>query len=278
MTVKFFGQFLIERGELTTQQVRAALDLMESENRTLGELAVAAGFASAEELRRVNGVQRRRDARFGELAIQMGVLNSVELDELLQQQQRERLYLEDAIATLGFLPPERVALQLDAFMREQAPLLRAAESLPEALSGNRLAQCTVDMLPRFLRRVARIEVKLGPGRPIEEAPEMPLAASIDVGGNHGAHLALVTDTRFAEQLAVGVSGIDDRGLAAEFSADALGEFLNVLAGNAVSALEREGFEHRVAAPQFGVLPGEGFQFDAVATCGNALLVIRPHDD
>ncbi len=74
MGLRFFGQFLIERGEIDSSQLREVLDLMERENRTLGELAVDAGFASAADCRRVNGEQRRLDRPFGELAQEMGVL------------------------------------------------------------------------------------------------------------------------------------------------------------------------------------------------------------
>jgi len=67
MRVKFFGQVLLEQGEIDELQLRQALDLMERENRTIGELAVSAGFASEAEGRRVNGEQRRLDLSFGEL-------------------------------------------------------------------------------------------------------------------------------------------------------------------------------------------------------------------
>ena len=39
MGVKFFGQFLIEQGEIDASHVREALELMEDTNPTLGELA-----------------------------------------------------------------------------------------------------------------------------------------------------------------------------------------------------------------------------------------------
>ena len=98
MSVVFFGQFLIERGEIDAVQLREALDLMEQENRTLGELAAAAGYATAADARRVNGEQRRLDLPFGEIALRMGVLNSVELEDLLLVQHETRLHLHDAIA------------------------------------------------------------------------------------------------------------------------------------------------------------------------------------
>ena len=47
MAVRFFGQLLIEEGEVDADQVRLALDLMEDENPTIGEIAIEDGILSA---------------------------------------------------------------------------------------------------------------------------------------------------------------------------------------------------------------------------------------
>ena len=53
MGVKIFGQYLIEQGEIDSAQLRAALELMDRENRSLGELATAEGILSAERADKV---------------------------------------------------------------------------------------------------------------------------------------------------------------------------------------------------------------------------------
>lgn len=45
MAVKFFGQFLIEQGEIDAGQLREALDLMDSENKQLGEIGISEGIS-----------------------------------------------------------------------------------------------------------------------------------------------------------------------------------------------------------------------------------------
>ena len=87
MSVVFFGQFLIERGEIDEAELREALNLMEYENRTLGEIAVDVNYTSAADARRVNGEQRRLDhhlrrgyavgRRFEELRIRQPELGCV---------------------------------------------------------------------------------------------------------------------------------------------------------------------------------------------------------
>jgi CheY-specific phosphatase CheX len=278
MRVKFFGQFLFEQGEIDELQLRQALDLMERENQTLGELAVSAGFASRAESRRVNGEQRRLDLPFGELAVRMGVLNSVELEELLLVQLEARLNLEEAIVRLGLIPEDRVGALLDAFKQEQHQELDGSGEieLPPALQGNRVAERLLSLLPRMCRRVARLDVKMGRGEPLDSLLEEVLVASLEVAGSHGVVMTLAAERSFGEMLALGISGIDDKSLASELAVDALGEFLNVLAGNVAASLEAQGLENRLEAPKFGVLPTEGTRFPIASNYGQAVFVLLPN--
>jgi CheY-specific phosphatase CheX len=276
MTIKFLGQFLIEQGEIEIPQLREALDLMELENQILGELAVAAGFASEADCRRVNGEQRRLDRPFGELAVEMGVLGSDELDELLQRQKANRLEVSDALLRLGHVVQDRMAVLVDQFKQEQAPYAFGGVDLPDGLRGNRPARFLVDLLPRFCERVAGLEVKMKPPRTFTQLAPRDFVASLVVIARPGVEMALVADRGVGEKLTSGISGLDLSDLPPELAVDALGEFLNVLAGNVMAALEREeGLESRLEAPRFGVLPREGFEFELVTLYGGASFVLAP---
>ena len=69
MAVKFFGQFLIDQGEVDASHVREALSLMEDENPTLGEIAVSSEYMSARQTVEVSAAQRSRDLPFGDMAV-----------------------------------------------------------------------------------------------------------------------------------------------------------------------------------------------------------------
>jgi hypothetical protein len=140
VSVVFLGQFLLERGEIDSQGLSLALELMEHENPTLGELAAEMGFASEAECRRVFGEQRRRDRPFGELALQMGVLNSVELDEVLEQQQQRRIGLGEALVRLSLQPVDRVRQLLDE-SRRCGGATPGARSFPPAFEVTGLPSC-----------------------------------------------------------------------------------------------------------------------------------------
>jgi CheY-specific phosphatase CheX len=275
MGLQFFGQFLISRGEIDSSQLRAGLDLMESKNQTLGELAVEAGFALPAECRRVNGEQRRLDRPFGELAVEMGVLDSIELEELLQKQQETRMNISDALISLEYTKPDRIAALEDLFKREQADHKAGKPPLPEALQGIRVAECLIDLLPRYCNRMARLEVKLDAGERLTEPDRLELVASLGMMGNPGVKMVLCTDRTFARQLAAGISGLPADGLSDELCLDAVGEFLNVLGGNVMSMLESEGQAYRLEAPRFNVPPVDGWRFEIAAQQGEAAFLLAP---
>lgn len=274
MSVRFFGQYLIECGEIDAAQLREALNLMEQENRTLGEIAVASGFASPADVRRVNGEQRRLDLPFGEIAKRMGVLNTVEVDELLAIQHETRVQLHDAIARLELLAEDRLSQRLDDYRRDHADA-PAAVDLPAPLRSHRPAGEVLSRFPRLCRRLGHVEVRVGSGQVLDARIDFPLVASIAIIGSRGLEVTLAADLLLGEKLALGLSGIGDEELARELAVDAIGEFLNILLGNTASALEVEGLESRIAQPRFGVSPTDGFAFPVGSHYGEATLVIAP---
>ena len=61
MAAKFLGQFLLERGTISSAQLLAALDAQRASNPLLGELALQHGMLDATQARRINERQRAED-------------------------------------------------------------------------------------------------------------------------------------------------------------------------------------------------------------------------
>lgn len=275
MRPEFFGQFLLRRGEVDEVQLRQALELMDELNPNLGTLAVAEGFATEADCRRVNDEQRRTDLPFGELAMQMGVLNSIELEELLQQQRETRVDLGAALVELGCLPDDRVLELLDEWKCEQQGSPDAEVALPPALHGSPTAEAVLRLLPRMFRRVADLPVRVGEAEPLEQIPERILVASVEAWGTRPLQVTLLVDSRFGERLARGLLGMALDSLASELALEAVGEFLNVLMGGVVCALEGQAHELRLEPPRFGVLPTTGWVFPVASEAhGGADLVLE----
>jgi CheY-specific phosphatase CheX len=275
MGVKFFGQYLIERGAVNAEQVRAALNLMDAENRTIGELAVEGRFISEADADKVNAEQRHRDMPFGELAAEMGLLNEEQIDNLVQLQWRTRLRIGQALVRLKHLGKVRLEELLISYEEEQAPHRIENLALPVGLDSNALAPFVLDLFTNLLMRVARIATRVGNGEPIAEPPDFPVQVAVSVSGESGLLICLVGDEEFSRQVASKVSGLDAESLDMEMLLDGVGEFLNVLVGNAMALAERNGIAMELEPPQTEVDFGSGFLFELAVNIGNAALFLKP---
>jgi len=275
VSVKFFGQFLIERGEIDAGQLREALECMQARNRSLGDLAIAAGLLAPEDAARLNAAQRKVDRPFGELAVAKGLLSREILERLVRHQREARLPLGEALVVLGHLSATRLGALLDQFKIDQSPYETGQRSLPSALVGVRIAALTLDLLPRFCMRVAHLYVKLAPARPHDADLGLPHRAALGVRGSQPLEIGLAADDEVASALAGGISGQPRPSLEGSLVGDGLGEFLDLLVGNALAALEREGVFSCLEPVRRGALPAAGHVFDWIATVGRGALVVAP---
>jgi CheY-specific phosphatase CheX len=162
MTAKFFGQFLLERGRLTRDQLLAAVELQKTVNVKLGTLAIDRGYMKVEDVERVNRVQRTVDKKFGELAVEQGLLSPAQVEELLAQQKQDRLMLGEALVQKGVLTLSDLSAELAVFKKDQ-------EGVPDTLSAvyrwkknAPVLESFADTLSKMLVRIAHETVKPGP--------------------------------------------------------------------------------------------------------------------
>ena len=280
MGIKFFGQYLIEQGVVDSDQLRAALKLMDDENRSLGELAEAGGILTAEESAKVNAQQRYCDIPFGELAVEMGLLSEEQVEYLLGFQEQTRLRIGQALVRLDSLSKEQQLQLLVRFENEQALFRIGNVALPDGLESNTLAAAVLDLFPKLLVRIARIDVRIGIGQAADEMPDYPVRIAVKVTGDVGLLICLLGDEEFSLQLAGATAEFDElRREAARQNpillADGVGEFLNVLAGNGMGILERQNVTTELEPPHSDPELDSGYLFDLAVSVGKAALYLKP---
>lgn len=273
MSVKFFGQFLIERGEIDAPALQRALEHMDGVNRPLGQLAVEEGLLTSAAADRVNVRQRETDYPFGALAVEMGLLTNAQVDSLLRRQSQRRIQIGEALVQLGCLASDRLGPLLDEFKLDQAPYTAGRAPLPDELVGVRAAEVVLDFLPKFCLRVARIRLKVGDFRSASAAPEQAHRVSVTVRAKTSLEIGLACDRTFARRLAAAISGVEAEAIDEALVDDGIGEFLNVLAGNALAALEKESLHADLGPPCMGVALREGWEFETASGEGEAWLVL-----
>ncbi len=279
MAVQFFGQFLIERGEVDASHVREALLLMDAENPEIGQLAVEQGYMQLRDVSWVNAEQRNCDKRFGDLAVEMGLLASHQLVAILKDQRARRLPIGEALVRLGHVAKDRLGVLLDAYKADQARFdvdSNRERVLPDGLASHGVTSHVLDLLPRFMFRVARIHAKVGAIAPFVSAPDFAeVRVSLPVRGPRNLDVALASDIEFAEALAKAASGLEPRDLDPEMVADGVGEFLNVLCGNAASAVASEGGRVELGPPDYEAELCDGWSVDLAVGVGRAAMVLSP---
>jgi hypothetical protein len=165
------------------------------------------------------------------------------------------------------------------FENEQALFRIGSVALPEELQGNLLAAAVMDLFPKLLVRVARIGVRIGSEQPLAEAPNYPVRIAISVTGDAGLLICLLGDEEFSLHLAGATSGLDEARLEAtrlnpDLLADGVGEFLNVLAGNAMGILERKQIITELEPPHSNPQLDSGHLFELAVSVGNAALFLK----
>ncbi len=274
MGVKFFGQFLIDAGEVDASHVREALHFMDVENPAIGQIAVAQGFMQPRDVTRVHAEQRSRDLYFGDLAVEMELLTSQQLLEVLQRQRSRRIPIGQALIHLGHVASDRLGLLLDAYKADQARFDVSELALPDGLVNRRVTRHVLELLPRFMLRVARIQAKVGEIHVFAEAPDFAeVRVSVLMRGAGSLEVALVSDSPFAEALATQASGLLPGDLDPEMVADGVGEFLNVVCGNAASGLAKEGHRVEISPPDYDADLCDGWLVDLAVGTGRAALVL-----
>ena len=93
MYTQFFGNYLLEKGILTTSQLTDALTEQSKVHIKLGTLAIHAGYMTAGEVDSVVVLQTHQDKKFGELAIEEGYLTEEQVQSLLDAQTPDYLLL-----------------------------------------------------------------------------------------------------------------------------------------------------------------------------------------
>ncbi len=238
MLPKFFGQYLLEKGALNSQQLIESIKYQKSKVRKLGEIAVAQGFLSESQAQKINELQKKTDRMFGELAISEGILNETQMKEILTIQQNSHIYLGEAIEFLGFMDRPTLDGELASFKQEQAEVQDTIVSVPDTIKEAKVVTVSVDLTCKLIRRTAFIPTKVAPVSVTSETiPNRYIVVSMDLSGDFCGTYVLNFSQSIAAELARKVLKDDtipedDE----ETLVDCAKEFTNVVVGNIAARL------------------------------------------
>jgi CheY-specific phosphatase CheX len=235
MINQYFGQYLLNKGMLSSKQLCDVLVYEQSVRAFLGVIAIDAGLLNAQQVEKVLQLQHRRDQKFGEIAVEEGYLTPGQLEDLLQTQQRRYLALSQAIVDRGYLSLAQLQAALESYKLENKLNLEQLGSSHSNFDGavrgflasddlGTNAENFYDYVALTMRNVVRF---MGVD-PFIDTPGTPLDGWLicqDIVGEVGLSIGLVMEDSVLLNLAQRYSG-EELTKIDELTRDCMAEFLN----------------------------------------------------
>lgn len=128
---QYFGSYLLNKGILTPQQLKAALDYTESTHVKLGVLAMNACLMNASQVAEVQNLQKTMDKKFGELAVMRGYVSEDQVQGLLQAQKTSHVVLSQTLIDHNYLSLEQLEEALRGYKEDSGLTAEQLEAIQQ---------------------------------------------------------------------------------------------------------------------------------------------------
>lgn len=108
MYTQFLGNYLLQKGIVTQEQLFNAMARLSQTHIKLGTIAIHEGLMTANEVDECLYVQTREDKRFGEIAVERGYLEDSQVEELLSKQTPDFVLLGQNLVEDGIFSYEEL--------------------------------------------------------------------------------------------------------------------------------------------------------------------------
>ena len=259
---KFFGQYLVAKGSITSPQLDEALKFQKSKNLTLETMCARKGLLTEEQVKEIRDIQRQfLDKSFGEIAVEKNFLKQEILEDIIREQRKNQIYLGEALVSIGALSINGVTQELQNYKDEQSriegEIIYNLYNLEDKAAVKVFVSFTVNAIKLF-EELLKIPVKINGCVPLSEgftAREYLLEQKA-TGTMETSFLF-----NFSSEIAQGITAVllgQEVKKVDKLGVDALKEFLNIVSGNCCAKLANVGVDIGMSSPEFweqGSYPG-----------------------
>lgn len=247
----FFGQYLLQKGILTEEQLLSILEIQSAVNRKIGQIAVDEGLMLPEKIETVLKVQKRINKYFGQLAIQMGLLTRDQLTYLLERQQERYIHMDEILRREQILPEEVISKELETFkvLDEDDQGVFNMKWVSRFLDNGYIFEAFIEQTLKLVMRLAGIFVMEGEStfdRKEFNAHGVLIRLAVS-GDQHWSYHLNLSET-LALQIAEAMLE-DDLEEGDEVGVAAASEFANIACGNAIGKLDSQGVKLEISPPK-----------------------------
>lgn len=249
MAVKFFGQFLVEKGVVSRADLLAAIALQEQKNLKFGEMAVAMGYVTAADIERAHNAQFSQDMKLGDILVAVGLLTVEQLQEVIARQKATHLYIGEALVQVGALASDQLQQHLRDFNEDQAAYVSLGVELPSGVAHPEIWETAVDLTYKMVTRVLGLAFRAEKGRIVTRLDSNFMMAAIDLAGDMDARYILSVSEGVQKAVARAIlheESVENE--PAEVLDDCVMEFVNVVCGNIAAKISQMGKEMNISTP------------------------------
>jgi len=250
MSAKFFGQYLLEKGRITSQQLVDALEFQKSITAPIGALALDQGLLTVDQIKLILGRQLKSEKRFGELAVSLGLLTQARVDELIQTQSSHKLLLGEALMVKGYISVETLERELKEYKKEEDKLSTQLNATFNTIGNKQIVKTFTDLMVMMFNNFGQQDIKVEQcemGKENIRLFRWVISQKI-AGENVEFNCLLSVPPKLLLQMA---STMLDENIstADELALDATKEFVNIANGNACAKLSENGVALTMLPPE-----------------------------
>jgi CheY-specific phosphatase CheX len=276
MAIKFFGNYLLDKGKLTPEQLTEAVEYQSLKNLSLGEIAVREQLITLKDAETINDKQRVLDKRFGEVSVSLGILTEEQIEILLKLQKKEKIFFGEVIVEKNFISQELLSQELQAFEKEQKLESIALNEEIDTLDKDHVIKNSIAIFQKLYSRIVHDYIKLVAINHQNTNPQGVIVLQKMRGDLH-------LDFALQAENAVSLE-ISQKFLKMEFDTidemvlDIISEFVNVILGNIAVKLSANSVKVDLTPPN--ILRKEEFKnseyisFDFATTHGSLTLHLK----
>ncbi len=249
--MKFFGQYLLEKGLINAEQLLKGVEYQKSINLSLEEIALKKGLLSKEQVERINNVQKNDlDREFGEIAIEGKFLTKETLEEVLKEQKETRIYIGESLVKIGALSSGKLDEMLKEYKEEQEKDQWAIGAKLENIQNKIVVKTFVNFTMKMFQKIIKETVKL---KACLSSVDNFNLRNYTIGQKATGDFKVSFVVNIPEDIALKiVSTLFGKQIQEikEMEIDALKEFLNIINGNCCAKLSNVGINIETTPPEF----------------------------
>jgi CheY-specific phosphatase CheX len=251
MSTRFFGQYLLERGRITSQQLLDALECQEGITAPIGAIALERGLLTTEQIKQILQQQKKTNQLFGEIAVILRFLTQAQLDEMLDTQEiSHRARLGEALVAKQYITLETLEKELKEYNKEAGKFASEVSAAFSNIAHKHIVKTFTDLMLMMFTRFGKQDIiieRCETGKEKVRLFRWVISQKI-AGQDVEFNCLLSVPPKLLLQMASTM--LDEHiSTADELALDATKEFVNIANGTACAKLSEDGVNLKLMPPE-----------------------------